>query len=120
MTLPVRLEAGDPAPETGVLVPLHGPNDDYPVVNWHTISSILREEEWGATADSFTAIADAAAAPQPLRKGDRVRVGQLTATVDKCGDDIVFIAFDANAQKVRVHSWLPVEAVTRIDEGDET
>jgi len=119
MTLPVRLEAGDPAPEAGVLVYRNGPADDG-IITWGWLVQLMRqmgEAEW--IIAHIQAIADAAAAPQPLRKGDRVRVGQLTATVDKCGDDIVFIAFDANAQKVRVHSWLPIEAVTRI-EGDET
>ena len=113
MTLPVRLEAGDPAPEDGVLVPLHGPNDDngIEVVSWQTVASILRTQMWTDSAAYINAIADAAAAPRPLREGDRVKVGNTTATVCSTTDGGVKVNWDASYPFLK--TWLPVEAVTR-------
>jgi len=119
MTLPVRLEAGDPAPEAGVLVSLHGPTNDngIEVVSWQTVASILRTQMWTDSAAYISAIADAAAAPRPLREGDRVKVGNATATVCSTTDGGARVGWDASYPFLK--TWLPIEAVTRI-EGDET
>ena len=112
MTLPIRLEAGDPAPEAGVLVPLDG----VPSMTWVTMAQHFQEDGSYITASHLSAIADAAAAPRPLREGDRVRVGNATATVCSTTDGGARVGWDTSYPFLK--TWLPVEAVTRI-EGDE-
>jgi len=115
MTLPVRLEAGDPAPETGVLVPLYGPAGATEGISWWGVERYLVTANAPFTADHIQAIADAAAAPRPLRVGDRVQVGNTTATVCSTTDGGVRVNWDASYPFLK--TWLPIEAVTRI-EGD--
>jgi len=124
MTPPVRLEAGDPAPEAGVLVPLGGPSFSVEQHGgWTDIANALRNHGgWDTSADALDAIAQAALVPGPLREGDRVKVGKMIGVIEEIEDDRTGVWVDwedrAAVSWLKV-SWLPVEAVTRI-EGDET
>jgi len=95
------------------------------------IDDLEEIDDWGNTPEwattygpsqgliyrAFHAIYEGRPPERPLREGDRVKVGNTTATVCSTTDGGVKVDWDSSYPVLK--TWLPVEAVTRIDEGDE-
>jgi len=115
--LPIRLAKGDPAPADCVAVPLYGPTGSRMTGHsWRTVSHHL-PDAWGEMADSFAVIADAAEAPLPLRKGDRVRVDEADALYHMPHiPDLKFCWVLYDDPDASGRQLVPLSAVTRIDD----
>ncbi len=106
--LPVRLNAGDKAPEDCVAVPLHGPGD---AAGHHASKAEMPD-----TANALEVIVKTAEADRPLREGDRVRVGFEGTITSQTDDDsyVVSTHFDTGPSSWWETMDIPRVNVTRI------
>lgn len=112
--LPVHLNTGDPAQAEGVLVPLGG---KYGATFWKAVTAGLRSTARFRLADAIEAIADAADADPPLKRGDRVRVGDVEAIYSHIhAPDNAFCWVSYPPINLYSNHRVPSSVVTRIDD----
>jgi len=113
--LPVRLNAGDPAPEDCIAVPLRGPSGQDGSTTWSELANDMAARVFYLTADALNAIAITAEADLPLRKGDRVRVGDAEGMLhylDLTGErTLPYLVWWPDGGE----AWLPAAAVRRAE-----
>jgi len=104
------------------------------VVNRSTRSIEMDDDDWTKVDSHGDSLPDysypslsvrlylAAYEARPLREGDRVKVGKMTGVIEEIEDDRTGVWVDwedrAAVSWLKV-SWLPIEAVTRIEADHE-